>query len=110
MLAADDYFTKENSIKSLLKVQVLFKVRIFKLISRMYIHEGSPLILKELQKYNRLLNIFISEAPSRQETDDFRKIIILKDIKHDENTAVDFRINELYTITFGDRFLLDIYL
>lgn len=38
LLAADDYFTKENSMKSLLKVQVLFKVRIFRLISRIYIH------------------------------------------------------------------------
>jgi hypothetical protein len=84
LLAADDYFTKENSMKYLLKVQVLFKVRIFRLISRIYIHEGSPLILKELQKYNRMLNIFISEAPSRQETEDFRKIIILKDIKQQD--------------------------
>lgn len=97
-------------MKPLLKVQVLFKVRIFKLIARIYIHEGNPLILKELQKYNRILNMFISETASRQETDDFRKIIILKDIKHDENTSVDYRLNELYTITFGDKFILDAYL
>jgi hypothetical protein len=40
-----------------------------------------------------MLNVFISEAASRHETEDFRKIIILKDIKNDENTAVDFRLN-----------------
>lgn len=110
LLAADDFFTKENSIKPLLKVQILFKSRIFKLISRIYIHECNPLILKELQKYNKMMNMFISEAASRLETDDFRKIIILKDIKQEETTAIDFRITELYMITFGEKFLIDTYL
>lgn len=88
----------------------MFKVRIFKLISRVYIHEGSPLILKKLQRCNKLLNLFISEAVVRQETDDFRKIIILKDIKQEENTSADYRMTELYTITFGERFILEPYL
>lgn len=88
----------------------MFKVRIFKLISRVYIHEGSPLILKKLQRCNKLLNLFINEAVVRQETDDFRKIIILKDIKQEENTPADYRMTELYTITFGERFILEPYL
>ena len=44
-------------------------------------HDGSDFILKELQKYKNILNIFIEESIVRQETDDYRKIIILKDAK-----------------------------
>jgi hypothetical protein len=83
LLAAEDYFSKENSIKPLLKVQVMFKIRILRLISRIYIHENSLLILKELQKHNRFLNLLIAEAASRRETEDFRKLLALKDIKQD---------------------------
>ena len=42
----------------------------------------------------------------RQETDDFRKIIILKDIKQEQSTRADYKITELYTITFGDVYLI----
>jgi hypothetical protein len=59
LLGADDYFTKENSIKSILKVQILFKSRILKLISRFYLQEGNPLIEKQLIKYKSMLNMFI---------------------------------------------------
>ena len=46
LLNADDYFSKENSIKALMKVQIMFKARILKLIARVYLQDGSDLILR----------------------------------------------------------------
>lgn len=66
LLNADDYFNKENSIKALMKVQIMFKARILKLIARVYLQDASDLILRELQKYKALLNIFIEESVMRQ--------------------------------------------
>jgi hypothetical protein len=64
-----------------MKIQILFKARILKLIEKFYVQDGSDFIMKELQKYKNILNMFIEESIVRQETDDFRKINILKDVK-----------------------------
>lgn len=61
-------------------------------------------------KYRTMLNILIDEAPARLETDDYRKIIILKEVKQEENTQYDYRITELYTITFGDVYLVEVFI
>jgi hypothetical protein len=110
LLNADDYFTKENSIKAIYKVQIIFKVRILKLISRVYLQENSPLIQRQLEVYRSILNTFIEESAARLETHDFRKIIILKEVKQEEHFLFDYRMTELYTITYGDTFLIEVYL
>ena len=107
LLAADDYFTRENSMKPLLKVQVMFKQRVAKLLTRIYLHEASPALEKYLRRQQGLFNSFLGEAAARLETEDFRKMIILKDVKQEEHTRVDFRLTELFTITFGEKFLLE---
>lgn len=54
--------------------------------------DGSDLIMKELQKYKNMLNMFIDESIVRQETDDYRKIIILKDAKQEPDAPYDYRM------------------
>lgn len=43
-----------------------------------------------------MLTMFLEEAPARQETEDFRKIIILKDLKSEEVLPVDHIIADIY--------------
>lgn len=87
----------------------MFKTRILKLISKFYLQEANALVQKQLFKYKAMLNVLIEEASVRLETDDYRKLIILKEVKQEENTHYDFRITELYTITFGDVYLIEVY-
>jgi hypothetical protein len=91
-------------------VQIVFKVRVLKLITRVYLPEGNPLIQRQLEVYRQLLNRFIDESSARLETDDFRKIIILKEAKQEEHRQYDYRITELYTITYGHLYLIETYL
>ena len=86
MLGDDDYYTKENSIKTLLKVKVIFKSRVLKLIELVYLFEDKAeveLALKQLRKYFEMVQVWIEEAPARQETEDYRKVIPLREIKAD---------------------------
>ena len=54
--------------------------------------------------------MFIEESIVRQETDDYRKIIILKDAKQQPNAPYDYRLTQLYTVTHGEVKLIEVYL
>ena len=93
MLKNDDFFIRENSIKAFYKLQIIFKTRILKLLSRFYLQEENKVPLRQqLENYRMLLNRFIEESSVRLETDDFRKIIILKEAKQEEHRHYDYRL------------------
>ena len=91
----DDYYTKENSIKTILKLMVIFKNKVMKLIEVVYLYterSDRNLAQKLLKKFYRMVGLWIEEAPARQETDDFRKSIPVRELKADLDTNVDRRI------------------
>ena len=58
----DDYYTKENSIKTHLKLKVIFKSRILKLIELVYLFEEKAdmnLALRQLRKYFEMVQVWI---------------------------------------------------
>ena len=84
LLFLDDFYTKENSNNPMLKVMVYFKAKIMKLIEFVYFSEdvkNDSLILNEFRRMNGILTTLINEAPARQENEDFKKVILIRDIK-----------------------------
>jgi len=45
-LSVDDYFSKETSVRAIMKVQIIFKTRILKLIARVYLQDAGNLVNK----------------------------------------------------------------
>jgi hypothetical protein len=56
------------------------------MIELVYLYEDKAdvnLALKQLRKYFEMVQVWIEEAPARQETEDYRKVIPLREIKAD---------------------------
>ena len=62
LLSEDDYYTKQNSIKTILKLKVIFKSRILKLIEFVYLYDEKAdvgMALKQLKKYFQMVQLWI---------------------------------------------------
>ncbi len=61
-----------------------FKSQIMKLIQFAYFSEeakNDKLILNQFRRQHAILTKFIAQAPARQENQDFRKVLVFRDIR-----------------------------
>ena len=57
------------------------------------------LVHDELLRMKNLLEKFIREAPARQETSDFRKVVALREMRKEEKTQIDKKIDAIYALS-----------
>lgn len=101
LLKVDDYYSRDNSNKSILKLAILLKQKIMKILELAYFSDDvrkDALVFDELKTQNELLIKLIEEAPARQENQDFKRIILMKG---DLDTEQDKKIDQLFNSVKG---------